>query len=189
MVEARRAASAITVSSPYGSWWSAAPREPASVAGRAAAQLQRAGLLAHELLGLLHPAPGEARVLRRWAHGPLPRRAARVCVFKRNETTKRNWVFCFSVYVAATGRRADAGRWWRRVERDHRELTGARVCVCVCVCVCARARACYARPAERRGDDANSGDTATAPLLDKIFPDWRFRVNARAKALQKVFQK
>ena len=64
MVEARRAASAITVSSPYGSWWSAAPREPASVAGRAAAQLQRAGLLAHELLGLLHPAPGEARVLR-----------------------------------------------------------------------------------------------------------------------------
>ena len=25
--------------------------------GRAAAQLQRAGLLAHELLGLLHPAP------------------------------------------------------------------------------------------------------------------------------------
>ena len=32
--------------------------------GRAAAQLQRAGLLAHELLGLLHPAPGEARVLR-----------------------------------------------------------------------------------------------------------------------------
>ena len=33
--------------------------------GRAAAQLQRAGLLAHELLGLLHPAPGAARVLRR----------------------------------------------------------------------------------------------------------------------------
>ena len=39
--------------------------------GRAAAQLQRAGLLAHELLGLLHLAPGAARVQRRWAHGPL----------------------------------------------------------------------------------------------------------------------
>ena len=45
--------------------------------GRAAAQLLRAGLLAHELLGLLHPAPGAARVLRRRAHGRLPRRAAR----------------------------------------------------------------------------------------------------------------